>query len=106
MAERSGTIKKLGIAMSNMVLKNDSASVGSKPEGALQFGEGRKVQQVASMRILLADDHGMVRDVMSSYLETVGRAAIVAVEDYTEAMKVLSNKGPFDLVLLDFSMPG
>ncbi len=92
--------------MSNMVLKNDSASVGSKPEGALQFGEGRKVQQVASMRILLADDHGMVRDVMSSYLETVGRAAIVAVEDYKKAMKILSTKGPFDLVLLDFSMPG
>ncbi|KIC48019.1 response regulator transcription factor [Tateyamaria sp. ANG-S1] len=58
------------------------------------------------MRILLADDHQMVRDTMSVYLESEGRAAVVAVEDYTQAMKTLANKGPFDLVLLDFSMPG
>lgn len=58
------------------------------------------------MRILLADDHGLVRDAISAYLETEGRAAVVAVEDYDQAMKVLRNKGPFDLVLLDFSMPG
>ena len=58
------------------------------------------------MRILLADDHGMVRDTISAYLESEGRAAVVAVEDYDEAMKALGNKGPFDLVLLDFSMPG
>ncbi|WP_282128079.1 response regulator transcription factor [Roseobacter litoralis] len=58
------------------------------------------------MRILLADDHGLVRDTISAYLEAEGRAAVIAVEDYSEAMKVLSNKGPFDLVLLDFGMPG
>ncbi|GIT88011.1 MULTISPECIES: response regulator transcription factor [Roseobacter] len=58
------------------------------------------------MRILLADDHGLVRDTISAYLEAEGRAAVIAVEDYAEAMKVLSNKGPFDLVLLDFGMPG
>lgn len=58
------------------------------------------------MRILLADDHGLVRDAISAYLEAEGRAAVIAVEDYGEAMKMLSNKGPFDLVLLDFGMPG
>ena len=58
------------------------------------------------MRILLADDHGMVRDTISAYLESEGRAAVVAVEDYPQAMKALGNKGPFDLVLLDFNMPG
>lgn len=58
------------------------------------------------MRILLADDHGLVRDTISAYLETEGRAAVVSVGDYTEAMKVLRSKGPFDLVLLDFEMPG
>lgn len=58
------------------------------------------------MRILLADDHKMVRDTISAYLETEGRAAVVSVSDYPLAIKALSNKGPFDLVLLDFSMPG
>ncbi|MBO9474136.1 MULTISPECIES: response regulator [unclassified Shimia] len=58
------------------------------------------------MRILLADDHGMVRETISAYLTTEGRAAVVAVSDYFEAMKALEQKGTFDLVLLDFSMPG
>ena len=58
------------------------------------------------MRILLADDHGLVRDTISAYLEAEGRASVVAVEDYAAAMKMLSNKGPFDLALLDFDMPG
>ncbi|MGC3936170.1 response regulator [Roseobacter sp. EG26] len=58
------------------------------------------------MRILLADDHGMVLDTISAYLETEGRAQVVAVEDYHQAMKVLAKEDPFDLVLLDLSMPG
>ncbi|MFY0616674.1 response regulator transcription factor [Shimia sp.] len=58
------------------------------------------------MRILLADDHGMVRETISAYLTNEGRAAVVAASDFFEAMKALDQKGPFDLVLLDFSMPG
>ncbi|SLN63229.1 Transcriptional regulatory protein DegU [Falsiruegeria litorea R37] len=58
------------------------------------------------MRILLADDHEMVRDTISAYLESEGRAAVVTEPDYVSAMKTLSAKGPFDLVLLDFNMPG
>ncbi|MEM6564987.1 MAG: response regulator transcription factor [Pseudomonadota bacterium] len=58
------------------------------------------------MRILLADDHEMVRDTISAYLEMEGRAAVIAVPDYQSAMKAIETKGPFDLVLLDFSMPG
>lgn len=85
---------------------NNAGPSGSAYAGALQFSESNRVQQAAAMRILLADDHGMVRDAMSAYLETEGRAAVVAVEDYVQAMKMLETKGPFDLVLLDFSMPG
>jgi DNA-binding NarL/FixJ family response regulator len=48
----------------------------------------------------------MVRETIASYLETEGRAAVVTVPDYLSAMKILSNKDPFDLVLLDFEMPG
>jgi DNA-binding NarL/FixJ family response regulator len=59
-----------------------------------------------AMRILLADDHELVRDTIAAYLESEGRAAVIAVADYDGAMKTLSTKGPFDLVLLDFNMPG
>ncbi|WP_120501247.1 response regulator transcription factor [Roseovarius sp. EL26] len=58
------------------------------------------------MRVLLADDHGMVRDTISAYLESEGRAVVVSVADYVSAMKALDAKGPFDLVFLDFDMPG
>ncbi len=58
------------------------------------------------MRVLIADDHEMVRDTISAYLETEGRAAVVKAADYFAATKELGNKGPFDLVLLDFNMPG
>lgn len=58
------------------------------------------------MRILIADDHEMVRDSISAYLETEGRAAVITAPDYMSSMKTLANKGPFDLVLLDFNMPG
>jgi len=66
----------------------------------------QRVGRPVSMRILLADDHGMVRETISAYLTTEGRAAVLTASDYFEAMKILELKGPFDLVLLDFSMPG
>jgi len=92
--------------MSMTVSLNDGGAPGSTYRGALHHSDDERVQQAAAMRILLADDHGMVRDAMSAYLESEGRAAVVAVEDYMQAMKMLATKGPFDLVLLDFSMPG
>ncbi len=79
---------------------------GSTYPSELQQTQGNKLRRLGAMRILLADDHGMVRDTISAYLESEGRAAVIAVADYMEAMKSLSSKGPFDLVLLDFNMPG
>ena len=92
--------------MSMIVSPNGNSPSGSVAPGALSLGHGKELRQATSMRILLADDHGMVRDTISAYLETEGRAAVVAVENYTEAVKALANKGTFDLVLLDFNMPG
>jgi DNA-binding NarL/FixJ family response regulator len=58
------------------------------------------------MRILLADDHEMVRDTFAAYLETEGRASVTAVADFFEVRKALKTQDPFDLVLLDYAMPG
>ncbi|MCT4559257.1 MAG: response regulator transcription factor [Pelagimonas sp.] len=58
------------------------------------------------MHILLADDHEMVRDTFAAYLQAEGRATVTSVPDYVQARKTLETKGAFDLVLLDFSMPG
>lgn len=59
-----------------------------------------------NMRILLADDHDMVRDTISAYLSSEGGAEITTTTDLTRAMKELEDNGPYDLVLLDYNMPG
>lgn len=79
---------------------------GPSNVNALPSRHAQVYGQSAAMRILLADDHEMVRDTIAAYLETEGRAAVVSVEDYASAMKALAAKSPFDLVLLDFNMPG
>ncbi|QBF30832.1 response regulator transcription factor [Thalassococcus sp. S3] len=58
------------------------------------------------MRILIADDHEMVRDTIAAFLTSEGDTEVVAVADHDAAMTALSNEGEFDLVLLDFNMPG
>lgn len=92
--------------MTLMTIEHRPGFTGSTYPSELQQTQGNKLRHMNAMRILLADDHGMVRDTISAYLETEGRAAVIAVADYMEAMKSLSAKGPFDLVLLDFNMPG
>ncbi len=58
------------------------------------------------MRILLADDHDMVRETISAYLETKGDAEVSLATDLAGALDIIGREGPFDLVLLDFQMPG
>jgi DNA-binding NarL/FixJ family response regulator len=58
------------------------------------------------MRILLADDHDMVRETISAYLQSQGGADVTLATDLPAALDKISGTGPFDLVLLDFNMPG
>jgi DNA-binding NarL/FixJ family response regulator len=57
------------------------------------------------MRILIADDHDLLRDTLVMYLETQGIRAAEA-RDLPEAIDTIRRDGPFELVLLDFGMPG
>lgn len=56
------------------------------------------------MQILLADDHELVRDALVSLLEQEADFEIVAVDDFHQAMDKIDTG--FDLVLLDYDMPG
>ncbi|WP_293574180.1 response regulator transcription factor [Phaeobacter sp.] len=58
------------------------------------------------MRILLADDHDMVRETISAYLTSEGGATVTSAIDLPSALKEIADQGPFDLVLLDYNMPG
>jgi DNA-binding NarL/FixJ family response regulator len=59
------------------------------------------------MRILIADDHELLRDVLRSYLEAEGQFEVEAVANLAEALqRITTAEVPFDLVVLDYGMPG
>ncbi|MEM9148137.1 MAG: response regulator transcription factor [Pseudomonadota bacterium] len=58
------------------------------------------------MKILIADDHELVRDTLCAFLEREGGFEIRTVDSYQAARETIEAAGPFDLVLLDWSMPG
>lgn len=58
------------------------------------------------MRVLIADDHDLLRDVLRSYLGAEGGFDVALACDVASALDALATDGPFDVVLLDFSMPG
>ena len=58
------------------------------------------------MRILIADDHDLVREALSAYLENEGGAEVHSADSLYQALQVATDSGPFDIVLLDYNMPG
>lgn len=57
------------------------------------------------MRILLADDHDLVRDTVSMFLKSEGVEEVKAVQNLSEALTA-ARTSSFDLALLDYNMPG
>ena len=57
-------------------------------------------------RVLIADDHELLRDVLRSYLEAEGDFEVTTVADLPSALELLASENSFDLVLLDYAMPG
>ena len=59
------------------------------------------------MRILLADDHHLVREAIVSYLTRAARdIACVEAADLQQVRERLAAESGFDLVILDYRMPG
>lgn len=55
-------------------------------------------------RLLLVDDHALVRDLVAAHLSAQG-FAIDTAATLAEARAALAGSGPYDLVLLDFALP-
>lgn len=63
----------------------------------------------AGMRILLADDHDLVRETLGAFLLAEGFTEVRGVSTLQQALTALAAQSantPFDLVLLDYNMPG
>jgi DNA-binding NarL/FixJ family response regulator len=55
---------------------------------------------------MIADDHDLVREAIASFLQGEGVAEVVTVPNLQDAIRAADEGGSFDLVLLDYNMPG
>ena len=58
------------------------------------------------MRILIADDHDLLRDTLVMFLESDGDIETAAVGTLEQAVDRIEADAPYDLILLDYNMPG
>jgi len=58
------------------------------------------------MRVLIADDHDLLRDTLVLFLESEGGIETATAGTLDEACDRIVSDLPYDLVLLDFNMPG
>ena len=58
------------------------------------------------MRILVADDHTLVRETIAAFLSSEGDSEVSTAGSLAEALEAVKKQGSFDLVLLDYNMPG
>lgn len=58
------------------------------------------------MKILLADDHDLVRDTLAAFLEIEPDLGVRTAANLSDAMDIVAQEGGFELVLLDYTMPG
>ena len=58
------------------------------------------------MRILVADDHDLVRETIAAFLESEGFEEVRMASSLDEALRVVQASGTFDLVFVDYDIPG
>lgn len=58
------------------------------------------------MRVLIADDHDLLRDTLVMFLQAQGDIETETAADFPQACKLIESDTPYDLVLLDLNMPG
>lgn len=58
------------------------------------------------MKILLADDQELVRDAIAAFLRQEDGFDVIVAADFATAVEAVRKVGSFDIVLLDYTMPG
>ncbi|MCH2077538.1 MAG: response regulator transcription factor [Rhodobacteraceae bacterium] len=58
------------------------------------------------MKVLLVDDHQLIRDAMMHYINSSTKMELVAAESIDDGLKKVKEHGGFSCVLADLRMPG
>jgi len=58
------------------------------------------------MRILIADDHDLLRDTLAFFFQQVTGIDPITAANFADAREKVQHLGPFDIVVLDLGMPG
>ena len=58
------------------------------------------------MRILVADDHDLLRETLSMFLASEGSIDTALASTLDEALDFIHSEEKFDLIMLDYNMPG
>lgn len=75
----------------------------------LESAEQMNVEPTAkgdALRFLVADDHDLVREAIGSFIETEGAVEVSLAANLNEVLAAIREQGVFDLILLDYNMPG
>lgn len=78
----------------------------TKRESIRQAASGDRAVGGNGKRILILDDHRLTREVVKANLEQERRFDVTVVELVSDAELLIKRDGPFDCVLVDFSLPG
>lgn len=71
----------------------------------LQTEPPKDSPHVSATRVLIADDHQLLRDAIATPLTAAGFDVELSA-DYASTLKGVRERGPFDILLLDVNMPG
>jgi len=69
-------------------------------------GIGMALDNPGTLRVLIADDHDLVLDTLGHFLCGQADLSVTTAHTLDEAMHRIAVDGPFDVVLLDYQMPG
>ncbi|MGC5198357.1 response regulator, partial [Aphanothece microscopica] len=61
---------------------------------------------MAPPSVLIADDHALLRDTLSAFIVAGAQMQAETADGLETALKMIADRGGYDLVLLDFYMPG
>lgn len=63
-------------------------------------------EMLVNAKLLIADDHDLVRETLTCFITEKTGAEVAQSRTLDEALDRIRDEGPFDLMLLDLTMPG